>query len=237
MTQQNSMTPLKMLVTIVDRGKGAGAVTLYRAEGLHFDYLCMARGTANSQILDYFGLSETEKDVVITLVPAPRVKHIMRLADERFRFSSPGRGILFTVPLSGVSGQVPQVLCKQDGPSEDGEKEGKTVEAANRYALILVVVNRGSLDTVMDAARSEGARGGTVLHARRVGMDDTENLLGFTLQPEKELVAILAPVTQKHALMVAINRAAGLTTEAGGIVFSLPVDDLAGLQPAVEPQE
>lgn len=237
MTQQNNMAPLKMLVTIVDRGKGAGAVTLYRAEGLHFDYLCMGRGTANSQILDYFGLSETEKDVVITLVPAPRVKHIMRLADERFRFSSPGRGILFTVPLSGVSGQVPQVLCKQDGPSEDGEKEEKTVEAANRYSLILVVVNRGSLDTVMDAARSEGARGGTVLHARRVGMDDTENLLGFTLQPEKELVAILAPVAQKHALMVAINRAAGLTTEAGGIVFSLPVDDLAGLQPAVEPQE
>ena len=235
--RQNQLAPLKMLVTIVDRGKGAAAVSLYRAQHLHFDYLCMGLGTANSTILDYFGLSETEKDVVITLAPAPQVNSVIRLADERFRFSSPGRGILFTVPLSGVSGQVPQVLCKQEQPQQGGEREEKTVDTASRYALILAVVNRGSLDTVMDAARGEGARGGTVLHARRVGMDDTENLLGFTLQPEKEVVAILAPKEQKHALMVAINRAAGLTSEARGIVFSLPVEDLVGLQPPVEGKE
>lgn len=230
---QNQLSPLKMLVTIVDRGKGAAAASLYRAQGLHFDYVCMGLGTANSRILDYFGLSETEKDVIITMVSAGRAPRVMRAADERFRFSSPGRGILFTVPLSGVSGQLQQVLCKQSASSPDEETEEKNVDAANRYTLILTVVNRGNLDTVMDAARSEGARGGTVLHARRVGMEDTENLLGFTLQPEKEVVAILAPAAQKHAMMMAINRAAGLATEAGGILFSLPVDDLIGLQPPV----
>ena len=41
---------LKLLVTIVDRGKGASAVSLYRAHGLHFDSLCMGRGTASSLI-------------------------------------------------------------------------------------------------------------------------------------------------------------------------------------------
>lgn len=158
----------------------------------------------------------------------------MELANQRFDFSSPGRGILFTVPLSGVSGMVPQVLCKADETQRETEcKEEMEMETANRYALILAVVNRGSLDTVMDAAREEGARGGTVLHARRVGMEDTENLLGFTLQPEKEVVAILTPQAQKHELMVAIHRAAGLTTEARGILFSLPVEELIGLQPPV----
>lgn len=68
---QNHLSVLKMLVTIVDRGKGAAAVSLYREQRLHFDYLCMGLGTANSKILDYFGLSETEKDVVITLGPRP----------------------------------------------------------------------------------------------------------------------------------------------------------------------
>ena len=104
------------------------------------------------------------------------------------------------------------------------------MDTNSKYALILAIVNRGSLDAVMDAARGEGARGGTVLHARRVGMEDTENLLGFTLQPEKEVVAILTPETQKRALMSAINKAAGLLTEARGILFSLPVDDLVGFQ-------
>lgn len=217
---------IKLLVTIVDRDKGTAAVDIYRSHGLHFDYLCMGFGTANSQILDYFGLSETEKDVVLTLVPAGRIKTLIGLVDERFHLSHPGKGILFTLPLSGVSGQVPQVLCKEEGM----EKEESSVENSAKYDLILVVVNRGNLDIVMDAAREGGARGGTVVHARRVGMDDRENLLGFTLQPEKEVVAILSPRAQKQDIMLAVNKAAGLATECRGILFSLPVEDMMGLQ-------
>ena len=200
---------VKLLVTIVDRDKGRAAVDIYRAHKMHFDYLCMGYGTANSQILDYFGLAETEKDVVFTLVPETRVKGLIAEMNERFHLNHPGRGILFTVPLSGVSGQVPQILCR-DG---EEEKEELTVDNANQYDLILVVVNRGNVDTVMDAAREGGARGGTVLHARRVGLEDGENLLGFTLQPEKEIIAILSPRPQKLEIMRAVNKAAGLTTE------------------------
>ena len=67
MNDLKGLERLKLLVTIVDRDKGRAAVSLYRAEHLHFDYLCMGLGTANSVILDYFGLSETEKDVVLAL--------------------------------------------------------------------------------------------------------------------------------------------------------------------------
>lgn len=217
---------VKLLVTIVDRDKGRAAVDIYRAHKMHFDYLCMGYGTANSQILDYFGLAETEKDVVFTLVPETRVKGLIAEMNGRFHLNHPGRGILFTVPLSGVSGQVPQILCR-DG---EEEKEEHTVDNANQYDLILVVVNRGNVDTVMDAAREGGARGGTVLHARRVGLEDGENLLGFTLQPEKEIIAILSPRPQKLEIMRAVNKAAGLTTECRGILFSLPVEDMMGLQ-------
>ena len=217
---------VKLLVTIVDRDKGRAAVDIYRAHKMHFDYLCMGYGTANSQILDYFGLAETEKDVVFTLVPETRVKGLIAEMNERFHLNHPGRGILFTVPLSGVSGQVPQILCR-DG---EEEKEELTVDNANQYDLILVVVNRGNVDTVMDVAREGGARGGTVLHARRVGLEDGENLLGFTLQPEKEIIAILSPRPQKLEIMRAVNKAAGLTTECRGILFSLPVEDMMGLQ-------
>ena len=39
-----------------------------------------------------------------------------------------------------------------------------------------------------------------------------KTLLGFTLQPEKEIVAILVPREQKLPVMQAINREAGLKT-------------------------
>ena len=171
--------------------------------------------------------------MVFTLVPEPCAGRILRLTAEKFQIHRPGQGILFTVPLSAVSAQVPQVLCKEDYLAEDGTEEEANMENKMQYSLILAVVNHGSVDTVMDAARSAGARGGTVLYARRVGMEDMENVLGFTFQPEKEVVAILAPREQKKALMEAINRSAGLTTEARGILFALPVDDLIGLQPPI----
>lgn len=224
-------TPLKLLVTIVDRGKGAAAVDLYRDQALYFEFLCMGLGTATSKMLDYFGLAETEKDVVLTLIPAPKVPKIIKLADQKFGLSRPGHGILFTIPLSGVSRHIPMVLCKPENMPQDGdEKEETAMENTIRYDLIMVIVNRGNTDLVMDAARAEGARGGTVLHARRVGYEDKEKMFGFTLQPEKEVVTILAPRDQKHTLMKAINKAAGLNTEAAGVLFSMPVSDMMGLQ-------
>lgn len=95
---------------------------------------------------------------------------------------------------------------------------------------MLAIVNRGCSEQVMEAARPAGARGGTVILARRVGYEDVQNMLGFTLQPEKEIVAILLPQEQKLPVMQAINREAGLKTDCQGVLFSLPVDDIMGLQ-------
>ena len=231
MSGQIQLPRIKLLVAILDRGQGVAAIELFRRYGLWFDYLCMGKGTASSRILDYFGLSETEKDVVLTLVPAHRVPIVMAAADGKFDFRSPGRGILFTLSLSGVSGLVPRKLCQ----GEQAQKEAQPMdEKDNQYDLIVVAANRGNLDTIMDAARSEGARGGTVLNARRVGSaTESDGPLGFGLEPEQEVVAILAPRRQKHAIMVAVQKAAGPSTQAGGILLSLPVEDMMGLQPPV----
>ena len=97
------------------------------------------------------------------------------------------------------------------------------------YELVLTILNRGYTDTVMDAAKEAGARGGTVVNARRVGFEDAQNLLGFSIQPEKEIIVILIPKAEKKPVMQAINKVAGLTSECRGIVISLPVDDILGL--------
>ena len=112
---------MRLMVTIVDRGKGSAAVDIYRSQKLHFDYLCLGFGTANSQILDYLGLEATEKDVVFTLAPAYRMKRLIAKIDERFHLSRPGHGIVFTIPLTGVCGRVHQILFREGQPSEEEE--------------------------------------------------------------------------------------------------------------------
>lgn len=221
----------KLLITIVDRGKGTKAVDLYRAHHLHFDFACLGAGTASSKILNYFGLDETAKELVWTLAPVSRIPRLLPEIRRVLDLDTPGKGILFTIPLTGISAQIPSVLIKPEYEKEEPTmEEAKTAPQGHPYQLVLTIVNRGCSDQVMEAARTAGAKGGTVINARRVGYEDVQNLLGFTLQPEKEIVAILVPREQKLALMQAINREAGLKTDSRGVLFSLPVDDIMGLQ-------
>lgn len=97
------------------------------------------------------------------------------------------------------------------------------------YELIVTIVNRGFTDDVMDAARSQGAGGGTVLHARGSGIHEAEKFFGVSIQPEKEIVLVVVQRARKQAVMQAICTAAGLFTEGRGMSFSLPVDEVAGI--------
>lgn len=98
-----------------------------------------------------------------------------------------------------------------------------------KYELILVIVNRGFSDVVMDAAKEAGAHGGTVFLARGTGAKDTQKFFGITIQPEKEVVMILVPADKKRDIMRAVGRGANLTKEGRGVAFSLPVDDVVGV--------
>ena len=82
----------------------------------------------------------------------------------------------------------------------------------------------------MEAAKAAGATGGTLVHARGLGSKEAIKYLGITMQPEKDLVLILAPADKRHAIMENITREVGLNTPGKGICFSLPVNSARGLE-------
>lgn len=95
--------------------------------------------------------------------------------------------------------------------------------------LIMTIINRGFSDTVMQAAKEAGARGGTILTARGTGAKEAEKFFGITIQPEKEVVMIIAPSENKNEIMKAITKKSGLGAAGQGITFSLPIEDAVGL--------
>ena len=97
------------------------------------------------------------------------------------------------------------------------------------HDLILTIVDRGYADDVMDAAKAAGARGGTILNARGTGAQEAQKFFGIIVQPEKELVMILAEHELKNAIMTAICEKHGITSAGKGICFSLPVESVVGL--------
>lgn len=101
--------------------------------------------------------------------------------------------------------------------------------ANSKYEMILCIVNAGFSETVMDAAREVGARGGTVIHARGTANKEAEQYFQITIQPDKEMVMILVPAEIKDNVLHAIYRSAGLKSEGQGIAFSLAVDEVVGI--------
>ena len=92
-----------------------------------------------------------------------------------------------------------------------------------KFELVVCIVNAGYSDNVMNAARSAGAKGGSIVRGRGSANPEAEEFFGITITPDKEMVLILVNASIKDAVMKAIYKNAGLSTEGVGIVFSLPV--------------
>lgn len=107
------------------------------------------------------------------------------------------------------------------------------------HEMICCIVNAGFSESVMEAAKSVGATGGTVLHARGTANQEAEKFFNISVQPEKEIVMIVVPAAVKADVLHALYKAVGLQTPGQGIAFSLPVDSVVGLfdSPAPMPEE
>ncbi len=111
------------------------------------------------------------------------------------------------------------------------------MENEDKKSLILVVVNKGSTDLVMNAARKAGSKGGTITVARGTGNPEVAKFYGLAIQPEKELVFIVVDAKIKDDVMKHIYDEAGLDTQGQGIIISLPILDAVGFEPLEEYDE
>jgi len=225
----------KLVTMVIDRDNAKKVEKILREKHVHFHFMSKAVGTASSEILNTFGLSGTKKTVCLCLDIAERVDSLVTTVVERLNMTELGNGIVFVVPISSIGTTVSKLFAKdvikqREKRLEYMEKEIEKIADEARHELILAVINNGYSENVMDAARENGARGGTIIHARHSGLEEAVKFYGISIQEEKEIVMILVKKEQKKDIMKAINHECGLKTEAQGIVFSLPVESCAGIE-------
>ena len=222
------MEPMKVIVSIVERGQGAALEKLYRKNYVTLHLQCAGKGTATSEIMDILGLGSSEKDVVLSCAAASAAHRLLRLLDSDLRRSVKGSGLIFSLPVSGMSSLVANLNAYLAANIKAEEKEEADLERTEN-SLILITCSRGSTDDVMATARANGARGGTVVKARLAGLEDLEQAYNTELQEDREILAILVPTEHRGAIMEAVNSEHGLHSEAQTILCSLPVDDVVRL--------
>ena len=105
----------------------------------------------------------------------------------------------------------------------------------NDHEVIFAIVNSGYAEDVMDIAREQGVRGGTILNARGVVREEAAAFFGITLHQEKEILMMVVEKSIRDNVLNAIYKEMGMAKKAKGIAFSLPVSDVAGLAVKAEP--
>ena len=216
-----------MMVTITDRDRTKRFTNFYKENGIDISMITVGRGTAASEILDYFGLDGSEKCVLFQVVTDTMWKELKQGLRRKLQIDVPGTGIAFVIPLSSIGGKKTLNYLTS---GQDYVKGEESALKDTKYELLVVIANQGYTELVMDAARSVHAAGGTVIHAKGTGTDKAEKFMGVTLVPEKEMVFIVVRKEYKNNIMRAIMDQAGLESKARSIVFSLPVTDTAGMR-------
>ena len=111
-----------------------------------------------------------------------------------------------------------------------GSKIGTSLTATKNLPLILIVAvaNEGRTDTVMNAARAAGAAGGTVIHGKGTASEEAAHFFNISIASEKEMIFIVSKKEQKAQIMRYVLEKADPGTEAGAVLFSLPVTSVEG---------
>ncbi len=99
----------------------------------------------------------------------------------------------------------------------------------NNYEVIFAIVNAGYAAEAMEVAKEHGVRGGTILSARGAANDKDAAFFGITIDPEKEILLMVVDRSIRDRVLNALYKEMGMAKKAKGIVFSLPVSDVAGL--------
>ena len=83
----------------------------------------------------------------------------------------------------------------------------------DNHEVIFAIVNAGYAEDVMDVAREQGARGGTILNARGVVNEEAASFFGITLHQDKEILMMVVEKGIRDKVLNAIYKEMGMRSE------------------------
>jgi hypothetical protein len=101
---QEAPLRLKLLVTVVNRNKAEFYCDFLQSFEVNFQTVLTAEGTADNDTVRLLGLNDTSRCVIFSVIREDRATAIMEALGDKFRTIKNGKGIAYTIPMSGTIG-------------------------------------------------------------------------------------------------------------------------------------
>ena len=205
---------------IVNFGTGSRVMKIARNNGISGATILLAKGTVNSRLLEILDITDIRKEVVLMISERKQAYDVLKTLNKELALQKPHHGIAFSASVAGLMG-----MRKINFDKHNERGAGNTM-----YSAIFVIVDRGKAEEVVDAAKAAGARGATIMNARGSGIHETQLLFNMEIEPEKEIVLILAQKDIVEPIAASIREKMKLDEPGNGILFLLDVNKTYGIR-------
>lgn len=96
---------LELLMAVVHNDKAAYYSSLIQSHKANLQLTIPAKGTTHL-ILDYLGLTERPKTLIVSVVRADQSERLISLLDDLFKKGKDYKGVAFTLPMTSVIGTL-----------------------------------------------------------------------------------------------------------------------------------
>ena len=209
---------MKLLFVINDNERSIKLLT--NEFSLPFNFVTHGEGTASQGILDFLGLTKTDKTVLASIIPDINEKEILDYIKKEMKIKEIGRGVAFTTPISSSPAYITEAFK---------EKKGSKMKNKREYHLLITMVVEGYAEKVMTVAKHFGANGGTLIKGREIGTKSGFKFFNVEVEPEKDILLIVCKEEDKNKIMQGILEKYGANTDARGMCVTLPIDNAVGI--------
>ena len=213
---------IMLLLSIVEQEKGKKLIKELKDLKVRINFQTIGLGTAPTEMMDIFGLGTNNKDVIISLGAESDIRDMIANFGENFQSHSKYGGLMIVLDVSASSRVLSEILNFK--VNQNTEKETVNMKNEHHNNLIVISVNEGFSEDVMQVARKAGATGGTVIKGRLADTLQFAEFVASSVDEEREMLFILAPTKTGAQIMEDVNREFGLTSPANGIIFALPTE-------------
>lgn len=220
MKNNTHISGYELFFVIVNHGLGSKVLKTAKKYGAPGGTILLGKGTVRSHLLELLSINDIKKEIVLMIAQKEIAAKTLEGLNQKYHFEKPNTGIAFSVPLKGFWGARD---CKYHKTSE--ERGGRSI----MYNAIFTIVDKGKAQDVIDAAVSAGSKGATIINARGSGIDEKSVLFSIVVEPEKEIVMILAETDMTDAITSSIRKAVEIDKPGKGIMFVLDITKTYGL--------
>ncbi len=219
MNQSSINTTYDLVYVIINQGLGTKVLQKAKEKGIHGGTIFFGLGTVRHPLLNLLALYDEHKEIVLMGGDSTVVDQVIIHLNHVFKFHKPNHGILFRVNS-----------CKMIGSrfNECNERENNK-EVKKMYHIITTIVDKGKGEEVVNASKDAGARGGTIINARGSGVNETTRIFNMEIEPEKEIVIIVAQADQSQNIIDNIKSELKIDEPGQGILFVQEAAEVHGL--------